>query len=115
MRRRSWRALCFRMNTTRMRHLARFFYDFSTGIGVPTNGISADYAYDGPGIDWTDDRTFLAIAPTLFDSEDGFIQGWSAWDIVNGKFSGRVYATAPLVRVWFTVEADQIVYGRSGR
>jgi len=169
MRRRSWRALCFRMNTTRMRHLARLllgcllsltttvhagswtntddhprqiapgvwsfsvnvpvhpvgqlhfvnaqydFYDSSTGIGVPTNGISADYAYDGPGIDWTDDRTFLAIAPTLFDSEDGFIQGWSAWDIVNGKFSGRVYATAPLVRVWFTVEADQIVYGRSGR
>lgn len=91
------------------------FYDFSTGVGASTDGISVDYAYDGPGIDWTDHRTFLAIAPTLFDLVDGFIQGWSAWDIVNGKFNGTVYATAPLVRVWFTVEADQIVYGRADR
>jgi len=88
------------------------FYDFSTGVGTSTNGISVDYAYDGPGIDWTDGRTFLAIAPTLFNLRDGFIQGWSAWDIVNGKFQGTVYATAPLVRVWFTVAADRLAYGR---
>src|SRR5437016_1794663 len=43
------------------------FYDFSTGVAASTNGISVDYAYDGPGTDWTDGRTFLAIAPTLFN------------------------------------------------
>jgi hypothetical protein len=88
------------------------FYDFRNGSGTSTNGISVDYAYDGRGIDWTDGRTFLAIAPTLFDLHDGFIQGWSAWDVVNGKFEGTVYATAPLVRVWFTVSADVLVRGR---
>src|SRR5262249_41092705 len=36
------------------------FYDSSSGIGAATNGISVDYAYDGPGVDWTDGRTFLA-------------------------------------------------------
>ena len=91
------------------------FYDVSSGVGVSTNGISVDYAYDGPGVDWTDGRTFLAIAPTLFDVRDGFIQGWSAWDVVNGKVNGTVYATAPLVRVWFAVEADHLVYGRAQR
>ena len=91
------------------------FYDVSTGVGASTEGISVDYAYNGAGMDWTDDRTFLAIAPTLFDPSDGFIQGWSAWDVVKGKFDGTVYATAPLVRVWFTVSADRLVHGRGRR
>ena len=91
------------------------FYDFNTGIGTTTDGISVDYAYDGVGVDWSDDRTFLAIAPTLFDQSDGFIEGWSAWDVVKGKFAGTVYATAPLVRVWFSVEADQLVCGKRRR
>jgi hypothetical protein len=87
------------------------FYDVFTGAGTATDGISVDYAYNGPGIDWTADGAFLAIAPTLFTPRE-FIQGWSAWDIVNGKFEGTVYATAPLVRVWFTVAADGLVYGK---
>ena len=88
------------------------FYDVRTGDGRPTDGIRVDYAYNGPGIDWRDDRAFLAIAPTLFDREHGFFQGWTDWDIVNGRFEGTVYATAPLVRVWFTVVADGLVHVR---
>lgn len=91
------------------------FYDFDRDVGTPTDGIAVDYAYDGADIDWTDGRTFLAIAPTLFDEEDGFIQGWSAWDLKNGKFEGTVYATAPLLRVSFTVAASEIVHGRRRR
>lgn len=91
------------------------FYDFATGVGAPTEGIAVDYAANGPGVDWTDDRTCLGIAPTLFDEEDGFIHGWSAWDLPQGKFEGTVYATAPLLRVSFTAFADGLAHGRGRR
>jgi hypothetical protein len=91
------------------------FYDEMTGVGSATDGISVDYAFDGPGVDWADPRIFLAIEPTLFDLRDGFINGWSDWALVDGKFEGTVYATAPLIRVSFTVAADGFVQtkGRS--
>ena len=91
------------------------FYDFDADEGEPADGISVDYTYNGPGIDWTDGRTFLAIAPTLFDEDEGFIQGWSSWSLVKGKFEGIVYSTAPLLRVSFTVTADAIAHGRGRR
>ncbi len=91
------------------------FYDFAADVGAPTDGISVDYAANGPGIDWTDERTFLGIAPTLFDEEDGFINGWSAWELPRGKLEGIVYATAPLLRVSFTVVADRLARGRGQR
>jgi hypothetical protein len=91
------------------------FVDFVSGTGTLTDGISVDYTYNGRGVDWTEDSALLAVAPTLFELNVGYIQGWSGWDLVNGKFEGTVYATAPLRRVSFTVVADQLVFGSPSR
>ena len=86
------------------------FFDFSTHTGTPTDGMSVDYAYDGAGLDWAVDGLLFSAAPTLFEPNSGFIQGWTGWDIVNGRFEGIVYANAPLLRVTFSVVADRLVY-----
>jgi hypothetical protein len=87
------------------------FYDFPRHLGAATDGMSVDYAYNGAGIDFTQDGTLFAVAPTLFEPVDGFIQGWSGWGIVNGRLEGTVYATARLLRVSITIVADRLVYG----
>jgi hypothetical protein len=87
------------------------FYDFPSNLGTATDGMSVDYAYNGAGIDFTEDGALFAVAPTLFEPVDGFIQGWSGWGIVNGRFQGTVYATAPPLRVSITIVADGFVYG----
>jgi hypothetical protein len=87
------------------------FYDFASNLGTATNGMSVDYAHNGKGIDFTQDGTLFAVAPTLFEPVDGFIQGWSRWGIVNGRFKGTVYATARPLRVSITIVADGFVYG----
>jgi hypothetical protein len=82
-----------------------------------TYSIAVDYAYNGPGVDWSytdpDGYGFLAIAPTLFDLVDRYIHGWSITALQGGKFIGIVYADAPLQRVWFAMVADQIVHGKA--
>ena len=78
-------------------------YDFAT----PTAGIAVDYDFDGAGNDFSDDRLFYGIAPTLFDQYSGFINGWDISDLGDGIFSGLVYARAPLTAVHFMIEADQ--------
>ena len=80
-------------------------YDFAS----PTQGIAVDYAFNGPGMDYSDPRTFYAIAPTLFDPTDGPIDGWDVVDLQDGIFSGIVYSTARLTRVHLMIEADRLV------
>lgn len=80
-------------------------YDFA----APTEGIEVDYDFNGAGLDFADDRMFYAIAPTLFDQIHGFINGWDAFDLRDGIFSGVVYATAPLTAVHLMIEADRLV------
>jgi hypothetical protein len=80
-------------------------YDFAD----PTEGVAVDYDFNGAGTDFFDRRTFYAIAPTLFDQLDGFINGWDVADMNDGRFSGVVYATAPLTTVHFSIEADRLV------
>jgi hypothetical protein len=71
----------------------------------PEDGIRVDYGFDGAGIDYADGRTFYAIAPTLFDTLDGYINGWNLVDLNDGSFEGLVYATAPLTSVEFRIDA----------
>jgi murein DD-endopeptidase MepM/ murein hydrolase activator NlpD len=59
--------------------------------------------------DFSDRRTFLAIAPTLFNQIDGLINGWDVADMDDGTFSGVVQSTAPLTMVHFGIEADRLV------
>lgn len=80
-------------------------YDFMSA----TQGIEVDYAFNGAGIDYTSDRTFSAIAPTLCDRIDGCMNGWDVAGMTDGSFSGVVYATSPLTAVHFGVEADRFV------
>ncbi len=80
-------------------------YDFL----APTQGIAVDYRSDGMGVDFADRRNFLAIAPTLYNQVDGFINGWSADGLGSRTFSGIVYATAPLTNVSITIIADRLM------
>lgn len=80
-------------------------YDFDGA----TQGITVDYDYNGSGIDFSDDREFLGIAPTLFNLVDGFIHGWELVDLKDGVFSGVVYSTVPLTEVRLLVLADSFV------
>ncbi len=80
-------------------------YDFASA----TQGIEVDYDFNGRGIDFSDDRRFYAIAPTLFESIDGFLAGWDVADMNDGVFRGVVYSTAPLTRVHFIIEADSFI------
>ena len=86
-------------------HFVSSQYDFAW----PTEGIDVDYDFSKAHIDFSDDRVFYAIAPTLFDDIDGYLGGWSAADMKDGIFSGVVYATAPLTTVYFGMEADHLV------
>jgi hypothetical protein len=72
------------------------------------SGIQVDYAFDGPGIDFTDGRIFYAIAPTLFTG-GRYLNGWGIVDLNDATFDGLVYATAPLDSVEFQIEADGFV------
>lgn len=80
-------------------------YDFASA----TQGIEVDYDFNGRGIDFSDDRRFYAIAPTLFESIDGFFAGWDVADMNDGVFRGVVYSTAPLTRVHFIIEAESFM------
>ena len=86
-------------------------YDFAS----PTEGIEVDYDFNGSGIDYSDGRAFWAIAPTLFDPLDGYINGWEPSALRDGTFTGLVYATAPLAVVHFMIAADQLVPVRHPR
>jgi hypothetical protein len=80
-------------------------YDFAS----LTQGITVHYQINGPGSDFSDPGEFLAIAPTLFDLLDGFLNGWDLIDLKDGTFSGVVYATAPLTTVYFSIAAEGLV------
>ena len=80
-------------------------YDFAGA----TEGIDVDYKFNGRGIDFWDDRVFYAIAPTLFNLSDGFVNGWDLDDLANGTFSGVVTATAPLTTVHLSIVAESFV------
>ncbi len=75
-----------------------------------TRGIAVDYDFTfRRGGGWSDSRSFQTIAPTLFDTVDGFINGWEATDLNDGTFSGVVYATAPPTAVYVLIAADSFV------
>jgi hypothetical protein len=74
-----------------------------------TRGIKVDYAFDGPGIDFRDGRGFYAIAPTLFNTLDGYLNGWAIVDLNDVTFEGLVHATTALDSVEFQIEADGFV------
>lgn len=82
-------------------------YDFASA----TQGIAIDYDFNSAqgGSGFSDARTFMAIAPTLFDPIDGFKNGWDATDLKDGIFSGVVYSTAPPTAVYFMIEARRFV------
>src|SRR5262245_41263414 len=67
-------------------------YDFAGA----TQGFAVDYKANGGGTDFADPGTFYVIAPTLFDTIDGYINGWDAGCMDSKTFSGVVYANAPL-------------------
>jgi hypothetical protein len=72
------------------------------------SGIEVDYAFNEPGIDFTDERTFYAIAPTLFTAGVE-LNGWGIEDLNDATFDGLVHATAPLDSVQFQIQADGFV------
>ena len=80
-------------------------YDFASA----TAGVEVDYAFDGAGIDFSDQRTFSVIAPALADQIHGDVNGWGVAGVSDGTFGGVVYATAPLTSVTFGIEADRLM------
>jgi hypothetical protein len=86
-------------------------YDFAS----MTRGVAVAYDFSHRRSGCSDPRPFLAVAPTLFNEEEGFMNGWDVTDLQDGKFSGVVHATAPLTAVHFLVAADGFAPVRRGR
>ncbi len=88
-------------------YFANSQYDFAR----PTQHIAVDYQYDHRGDDFVADVQCTAIAPTLYDTEDGYLYGWSLDDLRDGWFAGTVHATATLTAVHFSIMADGLTKG----
>ena len=88
-------------------------YDFVSA----TQGLAIDYDFNSAqgGTGFSDSRRFMAIAPTLFNPIDGFMNGWDVADLKDGTFSGVIYATAPPTAVYFMIEARHFVRVRHPR
>jgi len=86
-------------------------YDFAGA----TNGMVVTYDFTQNTSGYTDSRSFLTVAPTLFEPADGYMNGWDAADLQDGTFSGVVYSTARLTAVHFYVEADSFARPRRHR
>ena len=100
---------------THPRRIARHMWAFSIQTGVrpeglrfaasqynfaaATHGIKVDYGRYPDGFDFIDTRVFYAIAPTLYDQIDGFINCGKSVDMNSGVLEGVVHSTSSLVGV----------------
>jgi len=87
-----------------------FFVSSEYDFAAPTDGMVVAYDFSEGTSGYSDPRRVLAVAPTLFDQTDGFLNGWDISDMRDGVFSGVVYASAPLTEVHFLIQADRFVW-----